>query len=272
MLTRLSLPQYSTILPLFEPLDFNLVIRSVVEGNTPAWVYVDDPSSPHSAVIWDRQDAILVAGEAGEEARASVREVILNLIAPNARGRWIPEFALVASPSWEPSIPDLLGEFSPELARRYSFRLPNPYLGPPGGSQPTLPAGFELHRIGDSLLESRLAHLEEMRGWIDSFWHTPQDFLHTGYGYCAMTGDTIAAWCLTVFAAGSARELGLATVPDYRQRGLATCVAAACIEHGLAHDQQIHWHCWVENRPSARITEQLGFRLEREYSVYHLTV
>jgi RimJ/RimL family protein N-acetyltransferase len=268
MLTRLTPSQYATVLPLFEPLDYNLVIRSVIEGNTPAWVYADDLDYPSNALIWDRMDAILVTGEAGEEARASVREVILKLIAPNARERWIPGFALSPSPAWEPVIPDLLAELSPAPAGRYSFRL-----NPPGLTVlPALSKEFELRRIDEGLLESQLVHMEDMRGWIDSFWETPRDFLHTGYGYCILTSDTIAAWCLTVFAAGSARELGVATVPDFRQRGLAAHATAACIEHGLAHDQQIHWHCFQENRPSARIAEKLGFRLEREYSVYTLKI
>jgi len=265
---QISPPQYSTVLPLFAPLDFNLVIRSVVEGNTPAWVYADDPSHPRTALIWNRMDAILIAGEAGAADCAWVREVILNQIVPNARERWIPGFALSTAPAWEPLIPSLLGELSPEPAGRLSYRLTAPAFN----TLPPLPDGFELRRIDIEILSSRLAQLEEMRGWIDSFWATPAEFLRTGYGYCAVTGDTVAAWCLTVFAAGSERELGLATVPGFRQRGLATCVAASCIRHGLDQNQRIHWHCFQENRPSALIAEKLGFQLERTYSVYRLSI
>ena len=160
----------------------------------------------------------------------------------------------------------MLPELSPQQAKRFSYRLDPPdFIRPP-----EIAGDFELVRIDNALLDSHLTHLQDMRGWIDSFWHTPQDFLHTGYGYCAITGDAITAWCLTVFAAGSARELGLATVPAFRQRGLATQVAAASLEHGLAHNQILHWHCWADNRPSARIAEKLGFHIEREYTVYQL--
>jgi RimJ/RimL family protein N-acetyltransferase len=274
MFTELIPSQYAAILPLYAPLDFNLVIRSVVEGNTPAWVYADDPSGPHTALIWDRQDAILIAGNASEgTARSAMRQVIMDQIVPNARSRGIPEFALLSTPAWEPLIPGLFSALSPQSAARYSYRLASPRLDPPPPvGLPPLPKGTMLQRIDDGLLSSQLVHLEDVRGWIDSFWRTPQDFLHTGYGYCAVSGDAIASWCLTVFAASSARELGLATVPDYRQRGLATLVAAACIEHGMAHEQQLHWHCWADNRPSALIAQKTGFRMEREYSVYRLKI
>ncbi len=266
MLNELIPSQYSSVLPLFSPLDFNLVIPSVVEGNTPAWVYADDPVNPRTALIWDRQDAILVAGEADRPTRQALREIILERIAANARKRGIPEFALLCTPSWEPFIPDLLPDLAPRTAARKSYRLDPANFCRPG----QIVDGFTLIRIDDGLLNSHLAHLDDVRGWIDSFWHEPQDFLHTGYGYCAVQNDTIASWSLTVFAAGSARELGLATVPEFRRRGLATQVAAACLEHGLAHEQVLHWHCWAENRPSARIAKELGFSLEREYSIYHL--
>jgi RimJ/RimL family protein N-acetyltransferase len=274
MLTELDPTQYAVVQGLFAPLAFNLVIRSVVEGHTPAQVYADEPALPRTALIWDRQDALLIAGSStGSQNRASLREVILERIVPNARERSIPELALFSTPSWEPIIPDLLPELSPQTAGRFSYRIADFHLDPPTFSGlPEMPEGFALHRIDDGLLNSSLAHLDDVRGWIDSFWPTPQEFLHTGFGYCAISRDTIASWCLTVFAAGSTRELGLATVPEFRRQGLATRVAAACVEHALAHELLLDWHCWADNRPSALIAENIGFRLEREYSVYRLTI
>jgi len=256
--------------PLFESLDFNLVVSSVIQGNTPAWVFADDPHSPRCALIWDRQDAILVAGEAGESMHTSVRDVIFQLIVPNGRERGLPLFSLSTAPNWEPAVPALFAELSPERAGRYSYRF-TPLQEPPKyGNRPALPGGFRLRRIDENLLNSRLAHLDEMQGWIDSFWETPEKFLDIGYGYCMMYSNAIASWCLTVFAAGTSRELGVATAPKFRRSGLATHVAAACLEHGLANKQEIHWHCFADNHPSARIALGLGFQLEREYAVYRL--
>lgn len=272
MLYRLAPAQNLSILALFAPLDFNLVIRSVVEGNTPAWVYADQVEKPTLALIWDRQDAILIAGSPSSSSAMAVHDVILGQIVPDARPRGIPGFALLFPPGWENLLPEALRELQPQPAMRLSYRLPAPWEQSGLTGLPKPPEGFELRRIDDGLLESQLVNLQEVRGWIDSFWATPQDFLHTGFGYCAITGDTIAAWCLTVFAAGNEREVGLATMPEYRQRGLATLVAVASIEHALAHGLIPHWHCWADNLPSRLVAEKTGFHLEREYPSYRLAI
>ena len=161
MLTEIIPSQYPSILPLFSELDFNLVIRSVVAGITPAWVYADDPVNPRAALIWDRQDAILVAGAA--VAGAALREILLERIVVNARGRGIPEFALLCTSAWDARVPALLPELSPTPAARYSYRLDPADFRPP----PKIAPGFELIRIDDGLLNSHLNNLGEMQGWIE---------------------------------------------------------------------------------------------------------
>jgi RimJ/RimL family protein N-acetyltransferase len=65
---------------------------------------------------------------------------------------------------------------------------------------------------------------------------------------------------LTVFAAGDERELGLATNPQFRGRGLATLAAAACVAQAARESIHLHWRCWASNPPSAAIAEKLGFQ------------
>jgi RimJ/RimL family protein N-acetyltransferase len=262
---QLTPDQYGAIMPLFNPLNFNLVIRSVVTGNTPAWVFASHPTAPRVALIWDRQDALLLGGDIHETAALpALRNIIHNQILPDARSRHIPEMAFFCTPGWEQHAALLFTGLNPSRAERTSYRYPQERVP----ISPPVPRGFTLHRIDDGLLASNLDHIWDVRGWIDSFWASEQAFLNTGFGYAAVTRDTIASWCLTVFAAGSARELGVATLPDYRRRGLGTMVAEACIEHGLAHGFSIHWHCWSDNLPSAAAARRLGFEVERDYSVF----
>ncbi len=271
-LEQLSPKDYPAVQTLFTPLNFNLVIRSVMEGHTPAWVFATPQRN--AALIWDRQDAVLIAGQADEESSAGLREVILQHILPDAQSRYIPELALFYTPAWAEHLPRLLAKQNPQLTGRISFRLPTHFA--PGELYP--PQGFTLQRIDDSLLASHLVNLDQVRGWIDSFWFSEADFLHTGFGYCALTGNTIAAWCLTVFAGGNSgalgasRELGLATIPEFRNRGLATLVASACLQHGLAHQMALHWHCWADNLPSIAVAKKIGFTVERAYQVYKIAI
>jgi RimJ/RimL family protein N-acetyltransferase len=98
------------------------------------------------------------------------------------------------------------------------------------------------------------------------------DFERGGFGYGAVTSQAIASWCLTVFAAGDAYELGLATAPEHRGRGLATAVAAACISECLSRSATPHWQCEEANPASMRIAEKVGFgRRPLRYIAYQFT-
>lgn len=269
MLKRLNPAQYKRVLPLYAPLDFNLVIRSVAEGSTPAVVFADRPEQPGVALIWNRQDALLLAGSNQDMAAlAGLRNLLHNHILPEARARRIPEMALHYTPGWEYMLPSLLEGAAARPAGRLSFRYPP-------GDPPELPApppGYSLHRLDRALLAAGMGNIDQVQGWVASFWPSVDDFQRNGFGYCAVADEPRAAasWCLTVYAAGQAVELGVATVPEYRERGLAGMVAAACIRHALERDREVHWHCWADNRPSAAVAERLGFRLEREYIAYRL--
>lgn len=84
---RLTSDQYSLLTGLFEPLRFNLVVDSVIDGNTPGLAFADRLDEPSAGLIWDRQDAVLLAGKYVDEMGAIIEEQII----PDARRRWIPE-------------------------------------------------------------------------------------------------------------------------------------------------------------------------------------
>jgi hypothetical protein len=62
---RLDPEDYSRLRPLFAGLRTHLVVDSMIEGNTPAWVFADDPRAPRVGLMWDRQDGLLLAGDPG---------------------------------------------------------------------------------------------------------------------------------------------------------------------------------------------------------------
>jgi len=267
MRKQLTPSQYAAVAPLFAELDFNLVIRSVIAGNTPGWVFADRAAAPGVALIWDRADALLLAGENQDVmALAALRNLLHHIILPEARARGIPDMVLFTTSLWQGMLPTLLAGLAADPAGRRSYR----YISNTAPDIAPLAPGFCVQPISAALLESQAGGIAHVRGWIDSFWHTSQDFLRLGFGHCVSDQESgqIVSWCLTVFAAGSERELGLATLPEFRGRGLAAQAAAACITQALAENIHLHWHCWVDNLPSSAIAEKLGFQHERDYSVY----
>ena len=60
---RLDFEDYPRLRALFEGLRFNLVVDSILAGNTPAWAFADSLAAPRVGLLWDRQDGVLLAGD-----------------------------------------------------------------------------------------------------------------------------------------------------------------------------------------------------------------
>lgn len=263
---KLYLDQYATLTNLFEPLRFNLVIDSIIDGNTPGWVFADRGTAPTSGLMWDRQDAVLAAGRPDDGLIATIQQEIL----PDARRRWIPELCFfMGDPAWEDRIRNILTGVEIERADRFYYR----FGGLKINWQEALPDGFLMRRIDPFLLQNdTLFNAGEVAGWVSSFWATFEDFTRKGFGFCVLDADMVVSWCLTVFASRDQRELGLATVPEYRGKGLATATAAACLAHCLTQGYNPHWHCWADNRPSQVVAEKVGFVDPIRYEVLRIKI
>jgi len=93
------------------------------------------------------------------------------------------------------------------------------------------------------------------------------------FGFCALKGDEIAAWCMSEYNAENRFEIGIETHPDHRRKGLALQTARACMNHGLANGYtQVGWHCWVHNIESNALAKRLGFKHVLKYPVEYLEV
>lgn len=273
MLHKLAPEQYPLVRPVFEALRYNIVVDSVIDGNTPGWVFADDAQRPTTAFIWDMQDAMLVAGDpADADLNRALAALIRNDIAPDARRRGIPFLSLhYDRPAWETAIEEtILAGWRPAKAARRYYTLEhltwNWRIG--------MPPDTAMRPITAALLDGDdLANADQVRGWVLSFWPSLAAFEATGVGYCIVYGEaTIASWCLSVFVSGRDYELGLATAPDYRGRNLAVRTAAACVETCLARGLAVHWHCLEENYPSQRVAEKVGFDETRAYEVYRFSI
>lgn len=270
MLYKLDAKQYQRVGPVFEELRYNLVIDSVIDGNTPAWVYADAKRFPRSAWMWNRQDAMLVAGNEDNDAFNRVlADLIAEKVIPDAKQRGIPLLSLHYSPqSWESVIDRvLLKGGRAEKARRRYYALGELNID----WKAHMPLDSQMVRIDEKLLaRTDLHNIDSVVGWVRSYWCSNREFAQTGFGLCLLMGDTVASWCLSVYVSGRNLELGLATVPDFRNKGLATLTAAACVEHCLINGIVPHWHCWDDNYPSVAVAGKLGFERPTGYTVYRL--
>jgi GNAT superfamily N-acetyltransferase len=267
---RLEERQYESVRSLFEDLRYNLVVDSVIDGNTPGWVFANRRYNPSVAMMWNRQDAILVAGDSQDRSlHAVLRKEVLERIMADAGRRHIPALSLHYAPeAWGCVLAEILRDRQPEKAVRRVYQ-PGPLRVEWQGN---LPSGCEMQRIDGALLEGDLGNVLPVRGWVLSFWRSVEAFEETGFGYGLVNRETIASWCLSVYASGRGYELGVATSPEYRNQGFATLATAACVGHCEARGWVPHWHCWEDNYASIAVAEKVGFERPSRYTVYRFEV
>ncbi|MGC9348412.1 MAG: GNAT family N-acetyltransferase [Anaerolineae bacterium] len=276
MVIRLEPEAYGSVRSLYEPLRCNLVVDSMIDGNTPAWVFVDRKEDPQSALMWNRQDAMLIAGEAGNPIfNREIAEVVKAQIVPDARRRYIPELSLhYDSTAWLIHKDLFLGSWAYEIAGRRCYRFDRLRVDWRGG----IPTGYEMWPIDQPVLRNeRLENIQHVAGWVRSFWRSYADFVQTSFGAClvdktAPDAPVVTSWCLGVYVSGSDYELGLFTMPDYRRQGQATLVSAAAIERCLQVKGRPHWHCWDDNRGSIAVAERVGFVDPTRYEVLRINI
>ncbi len=266
---QMSPSQYPNVRPLFARLQYTLAIDSIIAGNTRGEIYVDQASQPQSAVIWNKQDTLLVAGSASSPTvRYDLGDLLCTQIFPAARRRAIPELALLYTPMvWETHLTELLIDMNFKKAYR---RFYSAHKLKSNWRTRLLPR-YTLVPIDQELLENdEINGIDSVRGWILSFWETLERFNTTGFGYCTISQQQIASWCLTIYASGRQYELGAATADEYCNKGLGTVVAAACVAHCDTHDYTPHWHCWERDRAAIAVAQKVGFDRPLGYSVFQI--
>jgi len=78
MVTELLFEEYCMVKPFFEGLEFDLLLSSILEGNSLAQVWVDDKFEPKSVFLWDKANNVFYL--AGEESNVQFNRELLVLI------------------------------------------------------------------------------------------------------------------------------------------------------------------------------------------------
>jgi len=271
MIHQLKIEEYKTLRSLYQNLRFNLVVDSIIDGTTPAWVFVDQKPKLRSGLMWNKQDALLLAGYAGnEDFNLSLGEILIQKIITDARKRYIPEMSFYCDTNtWESRLGTLLKGRSVHKASRRFYQYDRLKFD----WRRQIPLGYEIKLIDESLLESNeFDNGDQVIGWVRSFWHSNQDFVKKGIGYCLIKEKVIASWCLSVYVSETNCEFGVATVPEHRRQGLATLAASACVEYCEENELTPHWHCWNDNKGSIAVAERIGFERPKMYYAYKFEV
>jgi GNAT superfamily N-acetyltransferase len=136
------------------------------------------------------------------------------------------------------------------------------------GHGPLAPTVDEWVRRLEASDAEHLRNLSPDSAWIGKTWGGPEGLASSGYGWGAFVDGQLAAVACTFFLGATCEDIGVATEPGYRNKGLST----ACVR-GLCGDMSARGHLpsWTtspDNIGSIRVAEKLGFAFQRTDVLY----
>ncbi len=128
-----------------------------------------------------------------------------------------------------------------------------------------LPEGYELAKITPSLIQKSEGFDEK---YIKRFWHTMDNYVQHGFGYCILHEGNSVCECISIVANPDCAEVDIHTASSHQRKGLAFLVAQAFIAESLHRGIQPRWDCNAANEASAGLARKLGFVPSLNYRMW----
>ncbi|MBM7614199.1 GNAT family N-acetyltransferase [Alkaliphilus hydrothermalis] len=122
---------------------------------------------------------------------------------------------------------------------------------------------YEIAEITEENIQQAIAFNES----IINFWQSKEEFLKKGFGYIVLDREKIISQSISASVEDGEVEIDILTEQDYRGKGLAKIIASRLIEKCLGEGLIPKWDCIVNNTPSRKLAEQLGFEVKKEYNL-----
>ncbi len=268
---ELAAADFGKVPPLFDlgPVQYaGRVIAGVAAGNSPGRIWVDDLAAPQTALLWDRGHNYYLAGRADNSAvNAALHALVTATLAPITLGTALAAFKLYYTPdAWAAPARDIFAAAPLTPRDRVYCTLRAPRLS---DWRAALPAGFIIRRIDATLLaDADLQYRDYVLDEIGCCWNSVAHFLRHGFGFAVLEGQVIRGWCTAEYCSSDHCGIGIEVQRTYNGRGLATSVAAAFVEHSVAHGLSLHWDSWADNAASLAVARKVGFAPALTYSIY----
>lgn len=230
-----------------------LVVASVLAGNTAAQLWVAD-GPDDLALLWDKGNNVFyLAGQQAAAARDDLAHFIGGELRERASAAGRARFKVRAlAPAIEAALPMLFAGM--ELHPYPEHLLCYARAQPPDAPAPTLEP-LRWAAVDRALLD-RSAEIRDEVAWM---WPSLAQFDQHGFGCAALHDEQIVCWCTAEYVGPTHCGIGIATLPAYERRGLATATAARFVAECLRRGLTPYWECAAANAPSLRVAHKLGF-------------
>jgi hypothetical protein len=165
------------------------VFDSIIKGTTMAEVFADKLELPAISLVWDMGYNFYLGG-IGVTTEDYFK--VTNFLSDKFRNEKIPGAKVYFhSNDWEYALMESLKEFSPKIHER--SLLKHDFVSNPSTS---LEGDIFIREIDKNIIESsQLANVNAMKDEILGAWRTTDRFFEQGFGYYAITEESVVCWC-----------------------------------------------------------------------------
>ena len=231
----------SVLIPLFaDYLPQRIFIHSVLEGHS-GIALVDSKTNPQVAQLTHPGWAIL---------GGDVTHPVAHKLVEQLSDMWI----IPISEAWRELIFQIHGHHLKQMPG-ITFSPKSLNLKHLRSLQKRIPFACDIEHI-DISLASQLKNegLSSLPGFSSL-----ADFAERGIGFCARIEGRIISHAVSLMQCREGIHIGIETHPDFRNKGLATGIAAKLLVHCIERGVYPHWSASSENAASIHLAEKLGY-------------
>jgi RimJ/RimL family protein N-acetyltransferase len=229
-----------------------LSIFSVISGENPGEIYVNNIDNPTAALI-QTSECNLIAGSPNDE--------VFNAEISSELDFW--DQLTPDSYEWMDKIPTI---HKNPFVKKYKRRKYELSIDEFEKCDFTLNRGYVLEKVDISKLrQNNFENSTKVLEWAEN-WGDEEKFERYGAGYIIRDDKAIVSWSLSDCSFEKTIAIGIHTDERYRKNGFGKIAAAAtikeCFDKGY---EKIHWLCVDSNKGSRAIAEKLGFKCKNHY-------
>jgi RimJ/RimL family protein N-acetyltransferase len=248
---------------LFQGSQLRMVISSILSANTIGrlWTY-GAASSCKFAMLWDQGNNVFYLS--GESNVSGLESILTNTVFEEIYGNAIENGLTYFNVRIASADLSLLAQnaFKPWLkeSQKKNFYAYNRSGVRIMGDSCNKRIAYRA--IDQSLLETeKPENSEAVHREIIWMWPSLDRFYQYGFGRAAVLDGKILCWCTSEYCSSSYCGIGIETIPEMQNKGIATATACKFVSDSLECACIPHWECSVDNMPSIRVAEKVGFQL-----------
>ena len=258
---ELQQKDYHKVIPLFEGIDHSIAeIFSVIEGNIPGKIFVDDRESPKTVFMYPKDSFFYVGGyENNSKFNNEMYKMIFeNILDDSSEGElvlfyftegWSEKLDILFKDKEAIKITRKVFEFNKDLFTFNKIDI-----------EQSLPGEFTLKEI-DGIVAEKIGVIKT--------WNSIEDFLQKGIGQCIIKNEEIIAACYSIYYGSRKGEVNIFTKGPYRGKGFGKIVATAYIDSCISKGITPGWSCWPYRKESYNLAKKLGFEEKEDVKAYY---